>query len=132
MVPRRTGCIINVSSGAGRGGMAPRTHYSSSKAALFGFTQALAKEVAPHNIRVNCVVPGAINTELLVNLHHRMAREQGSTYEAMAERAASGSPMRRITEPSEVADFMMYLASDRSSGVTGQNIDINSGSYMHR
>ncbi len=130
MIARRSGNIINVSSTAGRRGMAGRTHYSASKFGVIGFTQALAAEVGQHNIRVNCIVPGAINTELLVAYHHRIAKEQGVTYEKVKAEAAAAAPLNKIVEPGEVADAMVYLASDLSSGVHGQSIDVNAGSWM--
>jgi NAD(P)-dependent dehydrogenase (short-subunit alcohol dehydrogenase family) len=130
MMAKRSGCIINVSSSAGRRGMAGRTHYSSSKFGVIGFTQALAMEAGPHNVRVNCIVPGAINTELLVAYHHRMAKERGVSYEKIKAEAAAAAPLNKVVEPDEVADLMVYLASDLSSGIHGQSIDINVGSWM--
>ncbi|MBI3742835.1 MAG: SDR family oxidoreductase [Chloroflexi bacterium] len=130
MIKQRSGVIINVSSSAGRQGIFGRTHYCASKAGLFGLTMALATEVGKYNIRVNCVVPGAINTELLVAYHQRIANERGVSYETVRDEAAKAAPLNKIVSPAEVADFMVYLASDQSSGLTGQNININAGSYM--
>ena len=130
MIPRRGGSIINISSTVARKGAAGRTHYSSSKTAVVGFTRALAMEAGPHNIRVNCIVPGAVMTELLHNLITRESKEQGITYEERKAVYAGPSPMGRITEPEEVADAMIYLASDLSQGITGQSVDVNSGAWM--
>ena len=124
------GNIIVVSSTAGRRGMAKRTHYCSSKAALFGFTQALAWDCGPHNIRVNCVVPGATMTELIVNMFNRHAKEQGLPYDEIVRQSAVGSPQGKIAEPGEVADLMLYLASERASAINGQTIDPNYGTFM--
>ena len=130
MIARKSGSIINVSSTAGRRGLARKTHYSTSKFALIGFTRALAMEVGKHNIRVNCIVPGAIMTDLLTRVFEREAREQGITPEESKARAAAASPMERIVEPNEVADLMVFLGSDLSRGIHGQSIDINAGSFM--
>ena len=130
MFEQGSGNIINVSSTAGRRGMAGRTHYSSSKSGVIGFTQALAMEVGPRNVRVNCIVPGAINTELLVAYHHRIAGERGVSYEQVKGEAAAAAPLNKVVEPSEVADLMVYLASDLSVGIHGQSLDINAGSWM--
>ena len=130
MVPRKTGNIINVSSTAGRRGMSGRVHYCSSKAAIMGITRALAEEVGKYNIRVNCIVPGAIFTELLDRLIAREAGQEGISYDEKKAAYASNSPMGRIVEPSEVASMMLYLASDQSRGVHGQSIDVNAGSWM--
>ena len=124
------GNIIVVSSTAGRRGMPKRTHYCSSKTALFGFTQALAWDCGPHNIRVNCVVPGATMTELIVNMFNRHAKEQGLSYDEIVKQSAVGSPQGKIAEPGEVADLMLYLASERASAINGQTIDPNYGTFM--
>jgi NAD(P)-dependent dehydrogenase (short-subunit alcohol dehydrogenase family) len=124
------GSIIIVSSTAGRRGMPKRTHYCSSKAALFGLTQSLAWDCGPHNIRVNCVVPGATMTELIVAMFERHATEQGRNYEEIVSQSAVTSPQGKIADPGEVAELMLYLASDKASAINGQTIDPNYGSFM--
>jgi NAD(P)-dependent dehydrogenase (short-subunit alcohol dehydrogenase family) len=129
MIERRSGAILIVSSEAGRRGLAGKTHYCSSKSGHFGLTRALAWDVGQYGIRVNCVVPGAIATELLVNYHHRIAAEQGVSYEEIVSQAGQSSPEGRLVTPSEVTDVLMYLASDRASAVTGQTLDVGAGSW---
>ena len=130
MIPRRSGRIITVSSTAGVRGLARKTHYCASKAAIIGFTKALAMEAGAYDIRVNCIVPGAIMTELLDNLIARQAREEGIAYDTKKAHYSVDSPMKRITGAGEVADTMLFLASDRSAGIHGQAIHVNSGTYM--
>ena len=130
MIPRRSGNIINVSSSAGRTGIPGMTRYCASKWAILGFTQALAAEVGKYNIRVNCMVPGAINTELIQSYHQELAQREGKTYEQVVEEAAARAPLNKIVEPEECADALLYLASDLSSAVHGQSINVNAWSLM--
>lgn len=130
MIPRRSGNIINVSSSAGRTGIPGMTQYCASKWAILGFTQALAAEVGKYNIRVNCMAPGAINTELLRSYHGELAKKEGTTYEVVVGQAAAAAPLNKIVEPDETADALLYLASDLSSAVHGQTINVNAGSLM--
>ncbi len=122
--------IINVSSAAGRQGLAGRSHYCASKAALFGLTRALARELGPEGIRVNCVVPGMTRTELLENLFERMAQEKGTTADVIANGAAADSALGALATPKQVAEVMLFLASPAASAMTGQMLDPNMGSVM--
>jgi len=124
------GSIINLSSTAGRSGMSGRTHYCSSKASLIGFTKALAHELGPEEIRVNCVVPGSTRTELLDKLFHRMAAEAEVDVETIIKRQSANSPQKRIAGPEEVAQVIVFLASDAASAMNGQSLDPNAGSFM--
>ncbi len=124
------GSIINLSSTAGRSGMSGRTHYCSSKASIIGFTKALAHELGPEDIRVNCVVPGSTRTELLDNLFNRMADEAGVDVETIIKRQSANSPQKRIAGPEEVSQVILFLASDAASAMNGQSLDPNAGSFM--
>lgn len=124
------GSIINLSSTAGRSGMSGRTHYCSSKASIIGFTKALSHELGPDDIRVNCVVPGSTRTELLDNLFRRMADEAGVDVETIIKRQSANSPQKRIAGPDEVAQVIVFLASDAASAMNGQSLDPNAGSFM--
>ena len=103
------------------GGVFGGAHYSASKAAILGFSKNLAREVAEDGITVNCVCPGAINTDI------RKAME-GS--EEDDKRLAQDIPMKRIGTREEVADTIVFLASKEASYITGEDIDINGGSHM--
>ncbi len=116
MIRQQKGCIINVASVWGEVGAACEVHYSASKAAVIGFTKALAKEVGFSGIRVNCVSPGVIDTD--------MNRMHGA--ETMAE-LADETPLARIGTPEEVAQAIAFLASDAAGFITGQVLPVNGG-----
>ena len=116
MVHNKWGRIINISSMWGIVGSSCEVHYSASKAGLIGFTKALAKELGPSGITVNAVAPGLIRTDMNSALDPK-------TLEEMAEE----TPLMRIGEPGEVADAVLYLASDGASFVTGEVMNISGG-----
>jgi 3-oxoacyl-[acyl-carrier protein] reductase len=130
MLERKTGSIINFSSTAGWTGMVRKTHYTAAKAALRALTKSIALEVGPHGIRCNCLVPGSIETDLWVNYGHRMAKEQGISYEQWKEKALSTVPLRTISQPLDIANLALFLASDESRTITGQSINCDAGGYM--
>jgi NAD(P)-dependent dehydrogenase (short-subunit alcohol dehydrogenase family) len=132
MISRQSGIIINISSGQGRRGFPKRSAYSSTKFGLIGLTQSLASEVGQYGIRVNCIAPGAVQGERIQRIIETTAKSMGLTPEEY--RAKSGdarSPLGRIVTEEEVADLAVYLASDKSSGITGQTINIDAGSMFN-
>jgi NAD(P)-dependent dehydrogenase (short-subunit alcohol dehydrogenase family) len=130
MIERKRGSIINFSSTAGWTGMVRKTHYTAAKAALRALTKSIALEVGPQGIRCNCLVPGSIETELWINYGNRMAREQGISYEQWKEKALSNVPLRTVSQPIDVANLALFLASDESRTITGQSINCDAGGYM--
>ncbi len=116
MVSRKKGSIINIGSVWGRVGASCETAYSASKSALRGFTMALAKELAPSGIRVNCVEPGVIETEM-----NSLLGEE--TLDALRE----DIPLGRLGSVREVAELVYFLAGESSSYITGQCIGIDGG-----
>lgn len=116
MIRRKSGRIINISSMWGVSGASCEVLYSASKAAVIGFTKALAKEVGPSGITVNCIAPGVINTKMNKNL----------TEEDMAV-LSDETPLCRIGEPEEVAQAVAFLASEKSSFITGQILGVDGG-----
>lgn len=116
MVDRAGGRIVNVASDAGRVGSSGETVYAAAKAGVIGFTKSLAREVARYSITVNCVCPGPVATPLLAHQSPRMV-------EAMVR----STPMRRIARPEEVADAILYFASDGAGFVTGQVLSVSGG-----
>jgi 3-oxoacyl-[acyl-carrier protein] reductase len=121
MIERRTGAIVNIGSIAGRNGGGPGAGpYAVAKGGLMVFTKSLAKELAPHGIRVNCVSPGVIDTPF---------HEVFSTPEMMANFVKS-IPLGRVGTPAECARVIAFLASDAASYVVGETIEINGGQLM--
>ena len=130
MLERKTGSIINFSSTAGWAGFPRKTHYTAAKAGLRALTKAIALETGPHGIRCNCLVPGSIETDLWINYGHRMAGEQGISYEEWKEKALSTVPLRTISQPSDIANLALFLSSDEARTITGQSINCDAGAYM--
>ena len=122
MVARTRGAIVNMASLAAWDGGGPGAGaYAMAKGAIVSFTKALAKELAPHGIRVNCVAPGLIGD---TNFHSR------HTAPAMFQSAAGRVLLGRAGTPDEVASVIAFLASPESSFLTGETIEINGGAYM--
>lgn len=130
MLQRRSGVILNFSSTAGYHGIARKTHYVTAKASLRAFTKTVALEVGPHGIRCNCIVPGAIDTELYRNWLQRTAAEQGVEVEAVRAKSLKDVALRDISSPDDVANLALFLASDESRTITGQSIPVDAGGYM--
>jgi 3-oxoacyl-[acyl-carrier protein] reductase len=130
MMERKSGTIVNFSSGAGQKGMPRKGHYSAAKGGLRIFTKVTAMEMADYGIRCNCVVPGPIDTQLRRDYYKRIAKEQGITYEAALANSATEVPLKRAATPEEVANLALFLASDDSSCITGQSINADCGWYM--
>jgi 3-oxoacyl-[acyl-carrier protein] reductase len=130
MLERRSGAIVNFSSGAGWDGLPRKSHYSAAKGALRILTKVIAKEVGEYGIRCNCVVPGSIDTELLRNYHKRIAGERGISYEEARGEAAARVPLNTISKPEDVANLALFLASDQARTITGQSINVDGGYTM--
>ena len=116
MIREKNGRIINISSVWGITGASCEAHYSAAKAALIGLTKALAKELGPSQITVNCVAPGVIDTEMNAHL-------SAEVMESLAEE----TPLCRIGTPEEIANPVYFLASDEASFITGQVLSPNGG-----
>lgn len=116
MLHEHSGCIINTSSIWGQHGASCEVAYSATKHAIIGLTRSLAQELAPTNIRVNCVAPGVINTDMVQVL----GRE---TLDALAE----DTPVGRLGRPEDIAAVVSFLASDAASFITGQIITSDGG-----
>lgn len=125
MKARRQGSIINISTASTRTLPVNRSPYISSKAAVEGLTRALARELGPHNVRVNAILPGGINGERMRAIFHRMAEERGISDAQFAEEALKYVSMRTLIEPSEIADMALFLCSDRARHITGQLIAVD-------
>lgn len=116
MINKKSGSVINISSVWGVVGGACEVHYSASKAGLIGFAKALSKEVGRSGIRVNCVAPGFIETEM-----------NACFDEEAIEGVKEETPLYRTGKPEDVADTVSFLASEKSSFITGQVIGVDGG-----
>lgn len=115
----KRGWVVNVSSDAGRVGSLGETVYASAKGGVIAFSKSLAREMARHNINVNCVAPGPTDTPLL-----RMQPEK------IQEALVRAIPFRRLGDPAEIAHVVTFLASEQASYVTGQVISVSGGLTM--
>ncbi len=111
--------IINVTSIVGQTGNIGQVNYAAAKAGIIGMTKSLARELAPAGIMVNAVAPGFIETEML-----------GRVPEKVRERLLAQIPMRRFGRPEEVAQAVLFLASERASYITGHVLNVNGGMYL--
>ena len=116
MIRQHSGAIVNVSSMWGQTGGSCEVHYSTAKAALIGLTKALAKEVGPSGIRINCVAPGVIKTGMLANFDDQTLAE-----------LADEAPLCRLGTPEDIAQAVSFLVSDKAGFITGQVLAPNGG-----
>ena len=119
MMRRKTGAIVNITSLTGVMGQPGQANYAASKAGVIGFSKSIAKELARYNIRVNCVAPGFVETDMLTDVPEQVLADNRSVV-----------PLARFGTSGEVADVALFLASDLSSYVTGDVINVNGGLYM--
>lgn len=118
MLRNKEGSIVNISSISALDGIEGQFSYSSSKAALIGGTKTLARELGRNNIRINCIAPGVINTEM----NQKVPSD-------ILEKRISSINLKRMGEPEEVCDLIAFLLSDLSSYITGQTIRIDGGMF---
>jgi 2-hydroxycyclohexanecarboxyl-CoA dehydrogenase len=119
MIERKAGKIISVASDAGRVGSLGETVYSAAKGGVIAFTKGLAREMARFNVTVNCVCPGPTDTPLLAAVPDKIR-----------EAFIRVTPMQRLAQPAEVADAVVFFASDATSFVTGQVLSVSGGLTM--
>ena len=119
LIESGSGRIVNVASDAGRVGSFGETVYAGAKGGIIAFTKSLAREMTRKQIRVNCICPGPTDTPLFA-----------SQSEKMQEALKNAIPMKRVAKPSEVADGVLFFASDRASFVTGQVLSVSGGLTM--
>lgn len=135
-VSRRQGTMVFVSSVAGQIGSQTDPPYSASKAANINFAQCLAKDLAPHGVRVNTVCPGMVQTPLNRSVwqawHDQQSPEKRKSYDDWAdEKIRQVVPLGRWQTPDDVADMIVFLSSPRTAQVTGQTINVDGGFVMH-
>lgn len=124
---QRSGAIITLASVAAHIGQVNHANYCSTKAGVLGFTRALALDLAPYGVRVNSVSPGATDTPMLVSDVTKQARERGVSFEVVKKEFEQEGIMGRWATPDEVANGILFLASDESSYMTGSDLRIDGG-----
>lgn len=129
MLERGKGNIVNIASQAGKRGYRLFAHYCASKAAVIVFSKGVALEVAP-TVRVNCVCPGIVNTEMMDREYVWEEEMTGESKDSIRARWMSGIPMGRFQEPEQIARVAMFLASEDASEMTGQAINVTGGMVM--
>lgn len=127
MVAQRSGSIVNVTSMSSRTAHAGRSEYAAGKAQAHKIAQSLAEELGPSGVRVNCVAPGHIWSEQLAGYYRTRAAELGVAYETVVASYADEIALRRVVTADEVANAVLFLASDLASGITGAVLDVNAG-----
>lgn len=119
------GSIVNMSSAAGRHGYAFRTPYSAAKFGVIGFTQSLAKELGPQNIRVNAILPGIVKGPRMTGVIRDRAAQLGLTYEEMEKQYLARVSLRRMVSPHDVAAMVAFLLSDAGANISGQSLGVD-------
>jgi 3-oxoacyl-[acyl-carrier protein] reductase len=130
MLARRSGAIVNFSSGGGWNAVPRMGHYCTSKAALRMLTKSIALEAGPYGVRCNCVVPGRIETDMLRQWVERQAKAEGVPYEVKRAQGLANVPLKTISTTEDVANLALFLASDAARTITGQSVNVDAGAMM--
>jgi meso-butanediol dehydrogenase/(S,S)-butanediol dehydrogenase/diacetyl reductase len=131
MIERKSGKIINIASQLGKSGVARYTHYCASKFAVVGFTQALAKELAPYGINVNAVCPGIADTDMMDEELEVLTKVTGKSKEELRDEFLNMIPLGRYETPKDVANLVLFLASENAAYMTGQSVNVTGGVEVH-
>ena len=126
MIAARRGCVLNVASAAGLVGAGSLAAYAASKHAVVGLTRSAADEVARHGVRVNALCPSFASTPMLEEMTEAMLARHGSR-EAAHARISARVPMRRVAEPAEIVQAMLWICDDANAFMTGQAVAIDGG-----
>ena len=127
MIKAGGGAIVNISSGAGRRGLPYRIGYCAAKAGQVGMTYGMALELAPHNIRVNCVAPGAVEGDRIDRVIAGQAEVRGIPVEAMRKAMIERSPLKRMVTADDIVDATVFFTSDMARSISGQVLAVNAG-----
>ena len=125
------GSVVMINSAVLRHSRQPYGAYKMTKSALLSVAQSLATELGPQGVRVNTVAPGYIWAETLQAYFSHLARERGVSRQQVYDETAAATDLRRLPEPDEIADAVVFLASDLARAITGQCLDVNSGEFHH-
>jgi NAD(P)-dependent dehydrogenase (short-subunit alcohol dehydrogenase family) len=127
MIKAGGGAIVNISSGAGRRGLPFRIGYCSAKAGQVGMTYGMALELAPHNIRVNCVAPGAVEGDRIDRVIAGQAQARGISVDEMRKAMIERAPLKRMVTADDIVDATVFFCSDMSRSISGQVLAVNAG-----
>jgi NAD(P)-dependent dehydrogenase (short-subunit alcohol dehydrogenase family) len=127
MIKGGGGAIVNISSGAGRRGLPYRIGYCSAKAGQVGMTFGMALELAEHNIRVNCVAPGAVEGDRIDRVIAGQAQVRGISVEQMRKAMVDRSPLKRMVTADDIVDATVFFCSDMARSISGQVLAVNAG-----
>jgi len=127
MIAQRSGKIVNIGGTSGLRGYKYRAAYSSSKWGVRGLTRTVALEIGEHNINCNVVCPGIVASPRMEKLCHEKARVRGWTYEQVYNEYVQEMALKRVTEPQDVANAVLFLASEDSRNITGQELAVDGG-----
>jgi 3-oxoacyl-[acyl-carrier protein] reductase len=127
MIAQKGGKIVNIGGTSGLRGYPMRTSYSASKWAVRGITRTVALELGKHNINVNAVCPGIVETPRMMKLCETKARVRGWTVEEVYDEYVQDMALKRVTTPQDVANAVLFMASDDARQITGQHIAVDGG-----
>ena len=127
MIAQRYGKIVNIGGTSGLRGYAMRTAYSASKWAVRGITRTVALELGKYNINVNAVCPGIVETPRMQKLCREKAKKRGWTVEQVYEEYVEEMALKRVTTPQDVADAVLFMASEEARQITGQHLAVDGG-----
>ncbi|RZU74952.1 NAD(P)-dependent dehydrogenase (short-subunit alcohol dehydrogenase family) [Micromonospora kangleipakensis] len=131
MVAHGSGSVTVIGSATGKAPLHGRTPYAASKAGLIGLVRTLALEVGPSGVRVNLVSPGAVVGERIEGIIAAQATALGQTPEQVREGVLRRTPLRRLVEPDDVADAVLFLSSPASACITGEDLNVSAGYVTH-
>ncbi|MFQ5775353.1 MAG: SDR family NAD(P)-dependent oxidoreductase [Kiloniellaceae bacterium] len=127
MIAQRGGKIVNIGGTSGLRGYPMRTSYSASKWAVRGITRTVALEAGAHNINVNVVCPGIVETPRMQKLCEEKARVRGWTYDQVYDEYVQDMALKRVTTPQDIANAVLFVCSDEGRNITGQEIVVDGG-----
>lgn len=131
MLDQGSGSIVTIGSMTGKRPLTGRTAYSATKTALIGLTRTLAHEVGPQGIRVNLVSPGGVEGERIDRVIAMLAQQQGTSLEETRRQFTDPAALKRLVPADDVANAVLFLASDLSVSVTGVDLNVSAGVVMH-
>lgn len=131
MVGRGSGSLVVIGSTTGKRPLYGRTPYAASKMALVGLVRTLAVELGPVGVRVNLISPGGVDGPRVEAVIQEQARAAGTSYEAVYDEYTKMTPLRRLIAPGEIADAAVFLASDASAAITGEDLNVSGGLAMY-